>query len=391
MTRRLSMSIVCASAIALTCATVAQSPKTPAAARGGTADVVVVIAEPAEGATIVGHSEVAVASRPAGRLASVTIFVDGRELCVLERAPWSCRWDAGRDVREHHVRVVAVLTDGRRLVANRHTRGLDVAETVNVAAVQVPVVVTGPDGRFVRGLTREAFTVLEDGQRQKVDTIIDESLPLELIVAADISGSMEEAMPQVQEAIKRLLAKLRPDDTTTLVGFNDTIFVLAERESEAALREAAVDGLVPWGGTAFYDATVQAIALVGEQAGRRGIVLFSDGEDRHSVGRRDESLQRIQEGQVVLYTVGFGDHASDGFRKTLAEFAEASGGRAFFPRRAQDLDRTFDTILDELSHQYILSYVSTATAPGSWRTLDIRAACEGCRVRAREGYRAADR
>ena len=390
MTRLCALTVACVSMVVLDGGAAAQSPAR--AASDGAQEVVVVVAEPAAGATVVGPAKVTVESRPDGRLASLTILVDGRELCVLERAPWSCRWDAGRDVREHHVRVVATLTDGRRVVANRHTQGLDVAETVNVAAVQVPVVVTGPDGRFVRGLTRNAFTVLEDGRRQTVDTIIDESLPLELIVAADISGSMEGAMPHVQEAIKRLLAKLRPEDTTTLVGFNDTIFVLAERESEAALREAAVDGLVPWGGTAFYDATVQAIDLVGAQAGRRGIVLFSDGEDRHSVGRRDESLRRIEEGQVVLYTVGFGDHTSDGFRKTLSEFAEASGGRAFFPRRPQELDRTFDAILDELSHQYILSYVSTATAtaPGGWRTLDIRAACEGCRVRAREGYRAAD-
>jgi VWFA-related protein len=353
--------------------------------------VSLVIREPAQGVTVVGQTQVTVTTRPAGRLAQATVFVDGRELCVIERAPWSCRWDAGANVQEHHVRVVATLADGRRLVANRHTPGLDVNETVNVAAVQVPVIVTGPDGRFVRGLTRDAFTVIEDGRSQKVDTVIDESLPLELIVAADISGSMESAMPQVQEAIKRLLARLRPADTTTLVGFNDTIFVLAERESDHALRDAAVEGLVPWGGTAFYDATVQSIGLVSQHAGRRGIVMFSDGEDRHSVGRKDESLRRIEEGQVVLYTVGFGDQTSEAFRKTLAAFAEASGGRAFFPRRAEELEKAFETILEELSHQYILSYVSTAESPGGWRTLDIRARCAGCRVRAREGYRAADR
>jgi VWFA-related protein len=366
-------------------------PASAPAATTAAAGVSLLILEPADGASVVGSTRVSVATKPAGHRARVTVFVDGRELCTVERAPWSCQWDAGTYVQEHHVRAVAILSDGRRLVANRHTRGLDVNETVNVAAVQVPVVVTGPDGRFVRGLTRDSFTVLEDGRKQRVDTVIDESLPLELIVAADISGSMESAMPHVQEAIKRLLVRLRPNDTTTLVGFNDTIFVLAERESDQALRDAAVEGLVPWGGTAFYDATVQAIDLVSQQAGRRGIVMFSDGEDRHSVGRRDESLRRIQEGQVVLYTVGFGDHTSEAFRKTLGDFAEASGGRAFFPRRAQDLDRTFETILDELSHQYILSYVSSAETPGGWRSLDIRASCAGCRVRAREGYRAAER
>ena len=75
-------------------------------------------------------------------------------------------------------------------------------------------------------------------------------------------------MPQVQAAVKNLLAHLRAGDTTTLLGFNETVFVLAERESDAALRAAAVEALVPWGGTAFFDATVRSLELVGQ--GRAG-------------------------------------------------------------------------------------------------------------------------
>ena len=357
---------------------------------GAASDSAVVITEPAEGAAVVGMTAVEVSARSAQALAQLTVLVDGREICTLDRAPWSCRWDAGKDIREHHVRVVALFADGSRAVANRRTRGLDVSETVNVAAVQVPVIVTGPDGKFVKGLGPEAFSVVDSGRKQRVDTVIDDTLPLELIVAIDISGSMDDAMEDVREAVKRLLSRLRPNDTTTLVGFNDTIFLLAERESDPALRDAAVEGLAPWGGTAFYDATVKALDLVSQHAGRRGIIMFSDGDDRHSVGRRDESLRRVEEGQVVLYTVGFGDGGSEKFRQTLTSFAEASGGRAFFPRRAQDLDQTFDRILEELSHQYILSYVPSGDGKGGWRTLEVKAACDGCRVRAREGYRAAE-
>jgi Ca-activated chloride channel homolog len=357
----------------------------------GAAGATLVIREPAEGVAAVGVNPITVAVTPSDRVASVTVYVDGRELCTLARAPWSCRWDAGRDIREHHIRTVATLTNGRRLVANRRTRGVEVNETVEVSAVQVPVIVTGPDGRFVRGLKPEHFTVIEDGRPQRVDTLIDESLPLELIAAIDISGSMEGSMPKVQDAVRRLLTSLKPRDTTTLIGFNDTMFVLAERESDDALRAAAVEGLVPWGGTAFYDATVKAIELVSQQAGRRGIVIFSDGDDRHSVGRRDESLRRIEEAQVVVYTVGFGDGSSEQFRDTLSAFAKASGGRAFFPRQTADLNASFESILDELSHQYILSFVSNAPDVGGWRKLEIKAACTGCRVRAREGYRAPER
>jgi VWFA-related protein len=348
------------------------------------------ISEPADGAPLLGEIAITAVLRPADiRDVDLLITVDGRELCRLQQPPWSCRWDAGRELREHHVRVVATLPDGRRLVANRRSQGLDVNETVDVAAVQVPVIVTDAKGRFVRGLKKESFTLVENGQPQRIVTLTDESLPLELIATVDISTSMERAMPEVRAAVKGLLGRLRDGDTTTLLGFNETVFVLVEREGDAALRAAAVEALVPWGGTAFFDATIRSLDLVGQKAGRRGIIIFSDGDDRHSVGRRDESLRRIEEGQIVIYTVGFGDGASAEFRQTLQAFAEASGGRAYFPRRAEDLDAAFGSILDELSHQYILSYVSTAPPDGSWRTLEIRA-CDGCQVRAREGYRAAE-
>ena len=390
---------IAAAWVAATLSLAAAPQQPPAAKPGGGVEApptaeqpLLRIDEPASDMAVVGDATIAVSIAPATvAVTEIAISVDGRELCRLRRGPWRCAWAAGQDVREHHLRVVATLADGRRLVANRRTKGIDVNESVEVAAVQVPVIVTDARGRFVTGLTRDRFTLLENGRRQPIETVIDDSLPLDLIATVDISASMEGAMPQVQTAVKRLLAKLRPGDATTLVGFNETIFVLAERERDAALREAAVESLVPWGGTAFYDATVKSLELVSRQAGRRGVIIFSDGDDRHSVGRRDVSLRRIEEGQVVVYTVGFGEGASAQFRETLRAFAEASGGRAYFPKGSEDLDAAFGAILEELSHQYILSYVSEAPPDGSWRTLQITAACDGCTVRAREGYRAADR
>ena len=288
------------------------------------------------------------------------------------------------------MRVVATLADGRRLVANRRTQGLDINETVEVAAVQVPVIVTDAKGRFVRGLEKPPFTLIENGKPQRIDTLIDESLPLELIATIDISASMERAMPQVQAAVKGLLARLRPGDTTTLLGFNESVFVLAEREGDAALRAAAVDALVPWGGTAFYDATVRSLELVSEKAGRRGIIIFSDGDDRHSVGRRDDSLRRIEEGQVVSTRWGSA-------RPPRPSSARRCG-RSPRPAAAAPTSRagprisTPTSVLSWTSCRTSTSCPTSPSAPpdGSWRTLEIRA-CEGCQVRAREGYRAPER
>ena len=382
------LAAACAVPVALSAGPAGAARQPPAP----TGDAAIAIRSPAPDAAVVGDTLVEVAvTPPDARVDRLAIFVDGREVCSLARPPWSCRWDAGRTMDAHHLRAVATFADGRRSVANRRTEALDVAESVYVSAVQVPALVTDRSGRFARGLKKEDFTLLEDGRAQRIDTLIDDSLPLELIVAVDMSGSMEGPMPQVREAVRRLLARLRPGDTTTLLGFNDTMFVMAERETDPELREAAVEGLLPWGGTALFDATVRAVELVSEQRGRRGVIVFSDGDDRHSIAGREEALARIQEGQVVVYTVGFGKARSERYRETLTAFAQASGGRAFFPQGGEELDATFGAILDELSHQYVLSYVSNAADGREWRRLEVRARCEGCSVRAREGYRVPDR
>jgi VWFA-related protein len=68
--------------------------------------------------------------------------------------------------------------------------------------------------------------------------------------------------------------------------------------------------------------------------------------------------------------------------------AEPTGGRALFFTRIDELGAAFDSLLDELKHQYLLGYQSTNEArDGTWR--EIRVEVEGRhRVRARRGYRA---
>ena len=79
--------------------------------------------------------------------------------------------------------------------------------------------------------------------------------------------------------------------------------------------------LSAWGGTALYDATVRAIDLVGRDWGRKGIVIFSDGDDRNSLTLREAATARVQASDAMLYTVGFGAGASVPINSTLSCFA----------------------------------------------------------------------
>ena len=134
----------------------------------------------------------------------------------------------------------------------------------------------------MRGLPRAAFHLEEDGKAQTISHFGSEDVPLELIVACDVSGSMAPAMSRLKTAVKEFLAAVPTRDQVTLIGFNDSIFALTRRASDPAERLKAVDRLAPWGATALYDVILRGVDMLGKQPGRRAIVIFSDGEDQGS-------------------------------------------------------------------------------------------------------------
>jgi Ca-activated chloride channel family protein len=347
------------------------------------------ITSPLRDAIIGGPTRLEVAIAPQIDVQSVSFFVDGRLVCTAERPPFGCSWDPGAVLRGHHVRVVASLPDGRRLVDSLHTKDVGYTERVRAEAVLVPVIVTDR-GQFVRGLKQQDFELFQDGVAQPIASVVSENAPLDLVLAIDISGSMEHALADVKAAVKQLLSKLRSGDAATLVGFNDTAFVVAEREKDRQAREDAVELLSSWGGTALYDATVRALDLVSREWGRKGVVIFSDGDDRNSLTQRETAMAHVQASDAMLYTVGFGGGATvPSLRSSLESYARSTGGRPFFPRQAKELDQVFDDIVAELANQYVLSYApANLKQDGSWHDIKVRVRKGKYDIRARRGYRA---
>lgn len=346
------------------------------------------IAWPPPDSIVSGPTQIEAVVQPSAPIESMTFSVNGKLLCTLERQPYRCSWDPGDIVRGFHIRVVASLRDGRLLRANVRTKDLGHTERADVDAVLVPVIVTD-GGQFVRGLKKQDFEVFEDGVAQRVAALVSEDAPLDLALAIDISGSMEHALPEVKAAVKQLLTKLRPGDAATVVGFNDTFFTVAERERDSATREGAVDLLASWGGTALYDATVRVLGMVSRDWGRKGVVIFSDGDDRNSLTERETAMARVQASDAMLYTIGFGSGATMPLLRTsLQDYAASTGGRAFFPREAKELDAIFDDIVSELANQYVLSYSSTNLKQDSaWRDIKVQVRKGKFDIRARRGYR----
>ena len=326
---------------------------------------------------------------PPSAVTRVTFFVDGREVCVVIQPPFECDWNAGPDVAERQVRVVATLATGNRLVRTVRTQGLGVTEKVDVDVVQVTVTVTNDRGEFVSGLPQSAFHVAEDGKPQTITYFASEDVPLELVVAIDVSGSMATAMPKLKEAAKAFLGAVPAENRVSLLGFNDTVFALTRRPTDPPEeRMRAVDRLAPWGATALYDVIVRGIDMLSARTGRKALVIFSDGEDQGSHVTLDQVEQRLQASDVTLYMIGQGRGLQvERLKKVMERLSTPTGGRVFAMEKIDQLSSAFDTLLEELSHQYLIGY----PPPGEVRDgkfHEIKVRVDGHHnVRARNGYR----
>jgi Ca-activated chloride channel family protein len=381
-------------ALALTIAlTAGLLPQDPARTPGDAAGPQLTISEPAQGAFVSGLLTLRASVEP-GReqVRRLSFMADGQTVCSLERPPFECPWDAGPGVTSHVFRAVAVLRDGRRLVANVRTVGARLAPAVEVTVVQVAASVTDGSGRFVRGLGRESFRILEDGVPQELSHFVGEGTARELVVAVDMSGSMGPAMDACRRAVKAFLGRLKPDDRLTLLAFNDGIFTVASRETDPAARERAVDRLAPWGGTALFDVVLRGLDLLERQRGRRALVLFTDGEDRDSHATAQDVERRVEVSAAPIYVIAQGKGTREKeLKRVMDRLADVSGGRAFYTDRIDELAGVFAEITEDLDSQYLLAYDPTNSArDGSWRTIKVEIKDgAGRRVRARQGYRAA--
>jgi len=358
-------------------------------AQGASELPVLKILSPGDEAFVTGPTLLRASLTPPDSVTGLTFFVDGRQVCALTNPPFECDWDAGATITAHQVRAVATVKGGSRIVQTIRTKSVGYVERVDVDVVQVTVTVSDGRGKFVRSIPQSAFHVFEDGRPQTVTHFTSEDVPLELVAAIDISGSMAPAMPKLKTAVKEFLGDVPPQDQVTLLGFNDNIFTLTRKATDPAERVKAVDRLAPWGSTALYDVLLRGVEMLGRQTGRKALVVFTDGEDQGSHATINDVERRLQSSDVTLYMIGQGRGVTmEPLKKIMERLSVPTGGRALFTDSIDELHAAFADLLDELSNQYLLGYQSSnSRRDDAWRKIkvDVDGHHE---VRARQGYRA---
>jgi len=277
--------------------------------------------------------------------------------------------------------------------------------------VTVPFNVTDKKNRYINDLGKDDIEVLEDNKAQQVFSFERQTdLPITIAMLIDISGSQEWTLPEEKAAGQRFFRRvLRPrKDLAAVVTFEHDSVLVQDLTSDVERLQRALDdvrlpaqsatmgrrgGTPPInnsgvGSTAMFDSIYSVSSeLLRREAGRRVIILVTDGEDTSSSVKMREAIERTWRSEIIVYSIGIGGPMGVD-TGTLKKIAAETGGRAFFPKNENDLDVAYQQIDEDLRSQYILAYTPANPAKdGSFRTIQVKVKNHGdLTVRHRKGY-----
>jgi Ca-activated chloride channel family protein len=264
--------------------------------------------------------------------------------------------------------------------------------------VTLTLTVTDVYGRYVMGLGKNAFTVLDNNQEQEITYFSDTDAPVSVGVLFDVSGSMSgEKIQKARKALSRFINTSHPNDEYFLIAFNSRAQLLLDRtrDGDAVLQKLTL--VSPKQNTALYDAVYLGLERVTRGSHqKRALLIISDGQDNSSRYNFGEVRRLMKESDVITYAVGITDAGDAGVlgmqgQAFLDELTSVTGGKSFYPASDIELDEIFDRISIELRHQYSIGYTPKDFQPdGKWRKVKVRVkpprGLPRLTVRSREGY-----
>jgi len=295
---------------------------------------------------------------------------------------------------------------------------------VNSDLVVVPVSVRDSDGDLVFGLTKEDFTVLEDGRPQAITTFDNEPQHLSAAVVID-DGIAGIALHRVASQLSSIAAGITPEDEVSVFRYDRSVDRVSDFSSDPKTLQKSFDaiakiaathteeqhelitggpgwlrsilGIFPDGSkgssknhvihNAIYDA---AMALRGRPMVRRKVIfIVSDGQASGPANVHSEAQNTtlLLQNDIQVFAVST-DYASFGSYGTLSSYARATGGDVYDGATDASLEHAFNRVTEQARHQYVLGYVSDHEGgkPGSFHTIDVKTNQPNQKVSHRNGY-----
>jgi Ca-activated chloride channel family protein len=269
--------------------------------------------------------------------------------------------------------------------------------SVRTEMVVLPVTVTDSRGQSVAGLTSDHFRVYDDGRLQPIALFRGGDVPLTVGLIVDHSQSMRPKRAAAHAALEAFARSGREDDELFVVGFNNRAELRSfpggrAFTSDPAELAAVLDEATPGGTTALYDAVAMGLRqLPAGRSDRKALIVVTDGGDNASQLKYHEVRDLARASQAVIYGIGLtGAEVQEENPDNLKRLCKDSGGLAYFPEAAADVERMMMDIARDLRTQYTIGFTPAPSRSGqTFRKVKVTVVSpsgDKLRARTRAGY-----
>lgn len=234
-------------------------------------------------------------------------------------------------------------------------------------------------------LSKEDFSVLENGQEQEISFFSTTETPFDLVLLLDFSGSTVEKRGLIKQAAQRFVEVARPNDRIAVVVFTNEIELVSNLTSERASLIQKIQGIETTGASHIWKAlkfTYENI-LQKESVGRRSaIVLMTDAEDNGRDLTFADTFEIVRKNDSTIFPVylendgggsSFGERMKQKARQSLWLLAEETGGSAYQVKKIKDLSGVYEQIVNDLGKVYSVGYEpKNENRDGAWRNLSVK-------------------
>lgn len=303
-----------------------------------------------------------------------------------------------------YLRGEVTLDDGRRREDVRML-GEQIADRLEVEAVELFATITDRRHRFLSGLRAEDLVVRENGMVQKIDELSQSTeSALGIVFLVDLSGSMEKQLDLLRRAVADSAERLlREGDRAGVLAFRRQVDVVVPLTGDVErIRRAGSYGNL-FGRTMLRDALYAGLRYLDGLEGQKALVVLSDGIDTGSQLPESAVVAYAQSAGIGIYALGLGLSRKDAVPSTgapiggaremrsrvahsLERYTTLTGGLPFYIRSAEEVEPALEAIERDLRSQYRIVYHSSNQGDGL-RTIEVElAGGKRGKVRTRTGY-----
>ena len=262
-----------------------------------------------------------------------------------------------------------------------------------VQEVVLHATVVDETGRPVTSLSRNDFTIYQNGQPETITSFRREDVPVAMGIVVDNSGSMRDKRGKVNQAVMNLIQVSNPQDEAFIVNFSQTPYLDQDFTSNVTLLQTALHQVSSRGSTALYDAVVASNVHLrnNPRLDKKILLLITDGQDNMSRETLQDAVRKLQsEKGPILYAIGLTDEGmTRSAREALQNLAASTGGVAFFPENLDEVDSITRAIAHDIRSQYTLAYNPGSTAGKGYQQIRVDARAPSRKrltVRTQNGY-----